>query len=327
MFSGLSPRVGEHAQRRLAFVGSVTPRPSTGAPVRRANGGPHRPGLSKYLLIAPAVLLILALTVFPTIYLLWISLLQWDLQRSGRQFIGVENYVRALQDDRMWGALGNTLYIMVVAVAIELVLGLALAQLLAGALPGKRVIIPLLILPVIMSPIVVGYGWRMLWDTQYGPINQVLSFVRGSPVNLVWLVNPRTVYPALILTEVWQWTPFIFLILLAGLVGISPELHEAAALDGANAWQRFWHLTLPLLRPLIVIALIIRSLDVFKLFDTVFSLTFGGPGTFTETITFYVYLLGFRNFRLGYTAAMAVIVLVLVSTATTLVLRRVGEEA
>jgi multiple sugar transport system permease protein len=277
-------------------------------------------------MVAPSVVLIVSLTIFPVLYLLWISLLDWDLQRAGRAFVGLANYAGALQDRRMWEALAHTLLIMVVAVTAELVLGLVLAEVLAGALPGKRVVIPLLILPVIMSPIVAGYGWRMLWDTQYGPINQLLGWLLGRPVTLVWLINSKTVYFSLIVTEVWQWTPFMFLALLAGLVAISPEIHEAAAIDGAGRWQRFWQITLPLIRPLMLVALLIRALDVFKIFDTVFSLTFGGPGTFTETITLYVYLLGFRNFRLGYTAAMAVLVLALVSLATTALLRRFSDE-
>ena len=282
--------------------------------------------LSKYAMVAPSVVLIVSLTIFPILYLLWISLLDWDLQRAGRAFVGLANYAGALQDRRMWEALAHTLLIMVVAVTAELVLGLVLAEVLAGPLPGKRVVIPLLILPVIMSPIVAGYGWRMLWDTQYGPINQLLGWLLGRPVTLVWLINSKTVYFSLIVTEVWQWTPFMFLALLAGLVAISPEIHEAAAIDGAGRWQRFWQITLPLIRPLMLVALLIRALDVFKIFDTVFSLTFGGPGTFTETITLYVYLLGFRNFRLGYTAAMAVLVLALVSLATTALLRRFSDE-
>ena len=282
--------------------------------------------LSKYAMVAPSVVLIVSLTIFPILYLLWISLLDWDLQRAGRAFVGLANYAGALQDRRMWEALAHTLLIMVVAVTAELVLGLVLAEVLAGPLPGKRVVIPLLILPVIMSPIVAGYGWRMLWDTQYGPINQLLGWLLGRPVTLVWLINSKTVYFSLIVTEVWQWTPFMFLALLAGLVAISPEIHEAAAIDGAGRWQRFWQITLPLVRPLMLVALLIRALDVFKIFDTVFSLTFGGPGTFTETITLYVYLLGFRNFRLGYTAAMAVLVLALVSLATTVLLRRFSDE-
>ena len=282
--------------------------------------------LSKYAMVAPAVVLIVSLTIFPVLYLLWISLLDWDLQRAGRAFVGLANYAGALQDRRMWEALAHTLLIMVVAVTAELVLGLVLAEVLAGPLPGKRVVIPLLILPVIMSPIVAGYGWRMLWDTQYGPINQLLGWLLGRPLTLVWLINSKTVYFSLIVTEVWQWTPFMFLALLAGLVAISPEIHEAAAIDGAGRWQRFWQITLPLVRPLMLVALLIRALDVFKIFDTVFSLTFGGPGTFTETITLYVYLLGFRNFRLGYTAAMAVLVLALVSLATTALLRRFSDE-
>jgi multiple sugar transport system permease protein len=280
----------------------------------------------RYLLVAPSVILILSFTIFPILYLFWISFLDWSFQRRESPFIGLGNYIKVLQDMRMWEALGHTLFIMVVAVSVELILGLLLAQVLVGKLPGKQIIIPLLILPTIMCPVVVGYGWRMLWDTQYGPINEVLSWILGYPVNLVWLINPKTVYFSLIVAEVWQWTPFMFLALLAGLAAISPELYEAAALDGATSWQTFWHLTLPLIRPIMIIALIIRSLDVFKIFDLIFALTVGGPGTFTETITFYIYTLGFKNFRLGYTAAMAFIVLILISTVTTLLMRRLSEE-
>lgn len=280
----------------------------------------------RYALVAPSVILILSFTVFPILYLFGISFLNWELQRKERTFIALGNYANVLQDTRMWEALGHTLYIMIVAVSVELVLGLLLAQVLVGKLPGKQVIIPLLILPTIMCPVVVGYGWRMLWDTQYGPINEMLSWIIGRPVNLVWLINPHTVYFSLIVAEVWQWTPFMFLVLLAGLTAINPELHEAAALDGATAWQTFWHITLPLVRPIMIIAIIIRSLDVFKIFDLIFSLTVGGPGTLTETITFYIYTLGFKNFRLGYTAAMAFIVLFLVSIATVVLLRRFSEE-
>jgi multiple sugar transport system permease protein len=280
----------------------------------------------RYLLVVPSVILILSFTIFPILYLFWISFLDWSFQRRESPFIGLGNYIKVLQDMRMWEALGHTLFIMVVAVSVELILGLLLAQVLVGKLPGKQIIIPLLILPTIMCPVVVGYGWRMLWDTQYGPINEVLSWILGYPVNLVWLINPKTVYFSLIVAEVWQWTPFMFLALLAGLAAISPELYEAAALDGATSWQTFWHLTLPLIRPIMIIALIIRSLDVFKIFDLIFALTVGGPGTFTETITFYIYTLGFKNFRLGYTAAMAFIVLILISTVTTLLMRRLSEE-
>jgi multiple sugar transport system permease protein len=280
----------------------------------------------RYLFVLPSVVMILAIGLFPLLYSLSISFLQWDLQRPERRFIGLKNYTKALEDNRMWEAMGHTLVIIIVAVALELLLGLILAQTLSTHLPGKRFIMPLLLLPVVMAPLIVGYTWRMLWDTQYGPINQVLGWVLGQPMETVWLANPRTVYPAILITEIWQWTPFMFLVLLAGIVAIDPQLKEAAALDGATAWQTLRFVTLPIVQPIIVLAILFRALDVFKLFDIIFSLTGGGPGSQTETISYYVYILGFKNFRLGYTAALSILVLIAVSVLITLLWRRLGES-
>ena len=280
----------------------------------------------RYLLVLPCVTMILGIGLFPLLYSVGISFLNWDLQRPGRQFIFLKNYSTALSDDRLWDALGHTLTIMIIAVILELIIGLGLAQTLIGHLPGKRFVLPLLLLPVVMAPLMVGYTWRMLWDTQYGPINQVLGWILQRPVELVWLINPRTVYPAIITTEIWQWTPFMFLVLLAGLTAINPELHEAATIDGASGWETFRYITLPMIYPVIVIAVLFRALDIFKLFDIVFALTGGGPGSQTETASLYVYILGWKNFRLGYTAAMSVILLLIVSIAITILWWRLGQD-
>lgn len=280
----------------------------------------------RYVFVLPTVLMILGLSLFPLVYSLWVSFLQWDLQRPQTRFIWFQNYIDVLRDTRMWEALEHTLFIIVVAVLAELLLGLLLALALSGELPGKRLIMPLLLLPVVIAPLIVGYTWRMLWDTQYGPINQVLGWITGQPVELVWLINPRTVYPAILITEIWQWTPFMFLILLAGLAAVNPELYEAAAMDGASTWSIFAHITLPLVWPVMALAILFRSLDVFKIFDIIFSLTGGGPGTMTETASLYVYILGFKNFRLGYTAAMSYVLIIIVSIAITLLWRQLASE-
>jgi multiple sugar transport system permease protein len=277
------------------------------------------------IFVLPCVALLLGVGIFPLLYSLGVSFFDWTIQRRGVSFIGLQNYAAALGDARMWGALGHTLVFMVVAVALELVIGLGLAQTLIGHLPGKRVVLPLLLLPVVMAPIIVGYTWRMLWDTQYGPINQILGWIVGQPLDMVWLNNPRTVYAAIIVTEVWQWTPFMFLVLLAGLTAVNPDVREAAAIDGASAWHTFRHITLPLLLPVMILAILFRALDVFKLFDIVFALTNGGPGTLTETASLYVYTVGFKNFRLGYAAAISYILLAVVSIFISLLWRRLAR--
>jgi multiple sugar transport system permease protein len=204
--------------------------------------------------------------------------------------------------------------------------GLALAQTLVGRLPGTRIITPLLILPAVVSPIVVGFTWRILYDATYGPLDHFLSLIRNQPTNIVWLVNLQTVYPAVLMTEIWQWTPFMFLIMLAGLTAVSPELHEAASADGASSWQIFTRVTLPVIQPVIVVAVLFRALDIFKLFDIIVPLTGGGPGTTTETASLYLYILGFRNFRLGYAAAASYLVLMMFTILLTMLLRRISRE-
>jgi multiple sugar transport system permease protein len=275
-----------------------------------------------WLMAAPAVVLILLLSVFPLVYSLGLSFLQWDLQTPERPFVGLRNYAQALADARVYGALGNTALITVVAVALELALGLALALLLVDELRGKGVIIPLLMLPVMMTPIVVAFTWRMLWDAQYGAINQILGVFSNEPVRIVWLGSKSTALFAMTVTEVWQWTPFMFLILLAGLAGISPELYEAASIDGASYWQGLRFITLPALAPVIAVAVLFRALDAFKVFDLVYIFTQGGPGTSTETISWYIYQLGFKFFRMGYAAAISYLVLIVLSVLATLYVGR-----
>lgn len=281
---------------------------------------------AKYVFVAPATLLILGVAIFPLLYSILISFQNLDARTAVGEFIGLKNYTDVLRDGRFWGALRNTLVLMGVSVAIELVLGFVLAQTLVGHLPGKRFIMPVLIMPVVIAPLIVGYTWRMLWDTQYGPINQVLSWFTAGPVNLVWLANPNTVYPALIVTEIWQWTPFMFLVLLAGLTSINPEFKEAAEMDGATSWQVLRFVVLPLLWSVMAIAILFRALDAFKIFDIVFALTQGGPGTMTETISVYAHTIGFRNFRISYNAALTFVLLVVVSVAVTLLWRRLSAN-
>jgi multiple sugar transport system permease protein len=174
----------------------------------------------------------------------------------------------------------------------------------------------------VISPIVAGASWRLLFDNRFGPINQIVGWLAGGPTALLWVVSPLLVYPAILLCEIWQWTPFMFLILLAGLSNVDPSLKEAAEIDGAGWWRIFVSIVLPVIFPVMAIALLIRALDLFRLFDIVWALTRGGPGTMTETISIYAYVLGFEQFETSYTAAIAVLIIVILSLAVTLALKR-----
>ncbi|MEA2526429.1 MAG: multiple sugar transport system permease protein [Thermomicrobiales bacterium] len=287
-----------------------------------------------WLMMLPAVLIILALSIYPLIYSLRLAFYNWNLQPPQKSFHGLQNFRDALSDDRVWGALQNTLLIVLVGIALEFVIGLGLALLLVDAVRLRRFVLPIFMLPVMMVPIVVGLTWRMLWDNQYGAINSILrklfdhdlglslfgshwQLLDKEPINIVWLGQTNTAKIAMIVTQVWQWTPFMFLVLLAALSSVNPELYEAASLDGASWRQLLWDITLPGISHVIAVALLFRALDAFKIFDLVYMFTQGGPGNSTETISWYIYELGFKFFRMGYASAISYLVLILLSIAAT----------
>jgi multiple sugar transport system permease protein len=244
------------------------------------------------------------------------------MMEEDTSFSGLLNYARLFQDARLWAALGHTLIFTAIALPLELVLGMAMALLFLDRMPGRQVFIALLVLPTVISPIVAGAAWRLLFDNRFGPVNQIIGWLAGEPVALLWLVNPDLVYPAIILCEVWQWTPFMFLILLAGLSNVDQSLIEAAEIDGAGWWRIFFRIVLPAIRPVLAIVLLIRALDLVRLFDIVWALTKGGPGTMTETISIYAYIQGFQQFETSYTAAIALLVILILSILVIFALRR-----
>ncbi len=200
-----------------------------------------------------------------------------DMFTEDTGFHGLVHYRRLMGDARFWQSLVHTFVFLAIALPLELVLGLLLALLFLDRLPGKQIFIALLILPVVTSPIIAGATWRLLFDKRYGPINQIVSWFTGEPVTILWTVNPAYVYPAILLAEVWQWTPFMFLLLLAGLSNVDRSLQEAAEIDGAGFWQTFWFITLPIIKPVINHRLLIRGLDLFRLFDVIWALTRAAP--------------------------------------------------
>ena len=277
----------------------------------------------KQLLVAPSILLMLLVGVFPLLYLIMVSFQGITMTENNTDFVGLQNYAYLVADKRMWQALGHTMIFLVIALPIELLLGLAMAQLFLDKLPGRQVFIALLVLPVVISPIVAGATWSLMFDNRFGPINQIIGWLMGKEVALLWTFNPHLVYPAILVAEVWQWTPFMFLLLLAALANVDKSQLEAAAIDGAGYWRTFWKIVLPSIWPVMAIALLIRALDLFRLFDIVWALTQGGPGTMTETISMFTYAQGFRQFETSYTAAVALLIIVLLSVALMWALRRV----
>lgn len=290
--------------------------------VPTANATPFADRHFKYLMITPTVAVILLIGLFPVIYTLLISVQNLTMMEEDTSFHGLRHYAYLFQDSRFWESLAHTMIFVAVALPTELILGLALAYLFLDRMPGKQVFVALLVLPVVVSPVIAGATWRLLFDQRYGPINQIVSWFTGEETTILWLVDPNLVYPAILVAEIWQWTPFMFLLLLAALSNVDQSQLEAAEIDGAGFWRTFRKVVLPAIWPVMAIAVLIRALDLFRLFDVVWALTKGGPGTMTETFSIYAYVQGFQQFETSYTAAMALLVIILLAVSITLVLRR-----
>lgn len=277
----------------------------------------------KYLILTPAIFFLLLISLFPAIFNLIVSFQHLTMLDQDTSFYGLTNYTKLLRDLRFWKALFHTFAFTIIAIPIQIALGLLMAQLFVEDMPGKRLLVALLVLPAIISPIVAGASWRLMFDNQYGPINQIISWIAGERVKLLWTINTALVYPAIIIVEVWEHTPFVFLLMLAALANVDRNLIDAAQIDGASAWRIFWRVTLPSIRPVLVVVVAIRALDMMRLFDIVWALTRGGPGSLTETISIYAYLLGFEQFETSFTAAMAFVMIAVLSILVILALRRV----
>jgi multiple sugar transport system permease protein len=254
----------------------------------------------RWLLVLPAVLIVLALTIFPLGFSMWVNFVEFDFSVSNEHpWIGLQNF-RDNWDDPVWvHSLWVTALLASSSVILELGLGLMLALAMLRPFRGRRALMILFVLPLFMSPVIVGGFFDLFVRRPFGPLNWMLSKLLGHPVTIDFTNESPWYYIALIVADAWQWTPFMFVILLAGLAAISDELYEAAEIDGAKPRQSFFFVTLPLLLPIILIAVTFRFIDAAKLFDIIYSLTRGGPGTETYTSSYYLYQQGFEFFHLG----------------------------
>ncbi|HEX8508879.1 MAG TPA: sugar ABC transporter permease [Propionibacteriaceae bacterium] len=279
----------------------------------------------KWLFASPAMIFVGLLITFPLAWTLYLSLT--DARGSVRrepEFIGVSNYGAVLTDlERFWPAVGRTLYFTVGALVVEIVLGMCIALLLWRPFRGEKWVRVAILLPLVATPVAVGMMWRLIFDPNIGFANQLLSWLGIGPQP--WLSGERTALPTLIFVDIWQWTPMVVLILLAGLTALSDEPDEAARVDGANAWQRFWHVTLPLLKPTVVVALLLRSIDALKTFDILYATKGKGGGSFHEVETLNVYAYGLSFDYNDYGTASTVLILffsIIVAIMTLVTFRR-----
>jgi len=288
----------------------------------------RREGRLAWALAAPALLAIGLVAVFPLGWTFWESLHLHDLRMPwrGRPFVGLDHYMEAAGDPRFWGALAHTFFFTAASVALELVLGLLLALGLHRAFRGRGLARTAALLPWAIPTVVAALVWRFLFEGPQGAANQILAasgLVADPPV---WFSHPQLAWVPLVLADVWKTTPFVALLLLAGLQGIDAELYEAARVDGAGALGRLRHVTLPLLRPALAVALLFRTLDALRVFDQVYVMTGGGPGTATEVLSVYAFQALLRDLRFGYGSALSVSVFVLSFLLALVTIRTVGRS-
>lgn len=286
----------------------------------------RRDKLVAMLLLGPAVIYLLALSIYPTIYSLWIAFHNYSLYRRDLvSFSGIDNFTDLLDSDVFKQSFQVTLVFAAAAVLIELLLGLAIAVLLDRKMRGVNALRTLLMIPVLISPVAMGLTFRYIFAPTYGLLTYLLRLVHIPSPD--WTVSVAWALPVVIFADVWQWTPFVALILLSGMQSVSTEVTEAAELDGLTEWQKLWRIVLPLIRPVLLVVVLIRLIDSIRMFDLVFVMTRGGPGSTTEVLSLFSYVTGFASGDMGSASAIAWVTVVIVNVLVAVFLRFLSKTA
>lgn len=266
----------------------------------------------KWLFLLPAFVLTGVLIAYPLIYNFYLSFHSWyGSARRPPQFISFGNYLNALSDPRFWNSIRVTVIFTAIALGLEVCLGFLIALYINRQFRGKNFVKALLVFPIAATPVAIALVWRFMYDPTLGVVNYFISLLgRVEPVE--WLTNPSLVIPALAFVDIWQWTPLVILICLAGLEGLPIEVIESAQIDGASRWQIFQKIIVPLMNPTLIAATMIRSWDVIKTFDIIYVMTAGGPGFASENLNIYIYNTAFFYFNMGYASSMMVILFAIV---------------
>jgi multiple sugar transport system permease protein len=283
-------------------------------------------GWYKHLLLSPPLIFFAAFAIFPLVFTIFVSLSNWSIT-GAHTFIGFGNYAELFGSETFRTSAWNTVVFAVVTVSLQYVLGLTIALLIYRTTRVQTTLRLIFLAPMMFTPVVVGFVWKMLFDPSYGPINDVMTAI-GLP-SVPWFSERVPAMIAIVVADTWQWTPFMVLILFAGLRSLPTAPMEAAVVDGASGWRLFWDHIMPMLLPASMTAILLRSIEAFKLFDVVYLMTGGGPGVDTSTVTLTAYFTGIRGGNLGQAAAMTTILLIVVLFITTLLIRlliKVGQR-
>ena len=294
-------------------------------PGRQARTSSRR-NLGHSLPMVPGLLFLAAIAIYPTIYSLVLSFQRWRLTTGGEpEFIGFDNYAAILSDDAFWNSLRVTLVFVIFAVGVEFVLGFALALLFFRPFRGDKLLRGIVLMPMLLAPVVAGLLARFMLEPNFGIVNQLMRSV-GLPTT-EFLGSISLALPTLIAIDVWQWTPFLFLIFLAAMQGLPEEVIEASRLDGASWLHIIWYQFLPLLKYPIMVGLLFRLIDAFRVYDIIYMTTRGGPIDVTSTLSWQIYDVGFRSFMVSYAAAYSWILLILVMIVANFLIRRIAQKA
>ena len=271
------------------------------------------------MLLAPLLVFVVAIAIYPLFFSFYISFFKYRLTdpTQTRTFLGLANYFTALEDPQVVKSVTNTLIFVFGTVTIEMIVGLGLALLLSAETHMIRTIRSFLLIPMAIPPLVVGLVWKSLYNADFGVIPYYLKAI-GIDVGRGPLGESSTAMLSVILIDLWQWSPLLMIIFLAGLKSLPHEPFEAARVDGATRWQQFWHITLPMLKPTILIGLLLRTMQSFKVFDIIYATTAGGPGSSTTVLNYHIYTVGMTFFDMGYAAALANILLIIIAILSVL---------
>jgi multiple sugar transport system permease protein len=302
-------------------IGYGRPRKRGGKP-RAAKGSGDRGTL---LLLGPALVFLAVFAIWPFCYLIYASFTSYQMAIPVPiHWVGLGNFEALLKTARFWHSLAITAAFALISVPLQLLIGLGVALLLNGVTRGRELYASLLLTPMMLAPIVVGFAWELFLNPIYGPLNALLKGMGFSPP--AWAQSPVWALPTLVLVDIWQWTPLVMVILLAGLRSIPSRVYEAAKVDGSSAVQTFFHVVTPMLLPYFAVAFVLRFIDSFKVFDIIYILTRGGPGTITQNLAYYTYDLGFGRFEFGRSGALSIIQLILLTLGTMLILKCVAKR-
>ncbi|MEQ2528912.1 sugar ABC transporter permease [Bacillaceae bacterium CLA-AA-H227] len=273
-----------------------------------------------FIMFAIPIIYLAIWRIFPAFYTIYLSMTEYNMiWGNSPVFTGISNYIDVLTDSKFLNAIKLSLLFAIIAVSIEYVLGFVLALILDSSFRGKNFILGILIMPMILTPAVVGVIWYILYNDRIGPLNYFLSLVGISPIE--WISSTSTAFMSVIIADVWQWTPFIFLLIFSTLQTIPQDIYEASRVDGANWWHTVRFIKIPLLKTISITAILLRFMDAFREFDKVYIMTGGGPGSSTELATTFVFKSAFKSFDMGIASAMAVILLVFITVLYSIVMK------